>query len=80
MSSEGQPTIRLASENDRWEYRVISMDVDGFFGPNIDVNQLGNYLNDVGEEGWELVNITTVQRGQGYTVELLGILKRKKRP
>ncbi|MCU0494667.1 MAG: DUF4177 domain-containing protein [Chloroflexaceae bacterium] len=76
MTSEGQPTTRLGPNGVRWEYRVMSMNVDGFFGPHLDVNELGQYLNQAGNEGWELVTVLPVQRGEGRTSDLVGILKR----
>jgi hypothetical protein len=78
MSSEGQPTIRLADDRDAWEYRVMLMGVEGFFGPKIDLDRLGHYLNEAGEVGWELVTVVPIARGEGRAAELMGILKRKR--
>ena len=78
MSSEGQPTIRLADDHERWDYRVMLMGVEGFFGPKIDLGQLQEYLDGVGEAGWELITVVPITRGEGRTAELMGILKRKK--
>jgi hypothetical protein len=78
MSSEGQTTMRLGGPNERWEYRVMAMGIDGFFGPNIDIDQLRQYLDQAGDDGWELVNIVPINRGEGRTGELMGILKRKR--
>jgi hypothetical protein len=78
MSSEGQPTVRLAGNRDRWEYRVILMGVEGFFGPKVDLDQLGHYLDEAGDNGWELVTVVPITRGEGRTAELMGILKRKR--
>lgn len=79
MSSAGMPTVRLPGPHDRWEYRVIALNVTGFFGPSVDINQLGEYLNDAGDDGWELVTIVDLNRGNGATAELLGVLKRLRR-
>ena len=78
MSSEGQPTIRLTDDHTRWEYRVMLMGIEGFFGPKVDLDQLGHYLDEAGEAGWELVSVAPITRGEGRTVELMGILKRKR--
>lgn len=78
MSSEGQPTTRLGGSNDRWEYRVMMMGVEGFFGPNVDIDQLRQYLDQAGDDGWELVNVIPISRGEGRTAELIGILKRRR--
>ncbi len=54
MSSAGMPTVRLAQPSTRWEYRVAQINVTGLFGPSVDVDQLGAYLNQAGNDGWEL--------------------------
>ena len=78
MSSEGQPTIRLANDRDRWDYRVMLMGVEGFFGPKVDLDELGNYLDKAGNSGWELITVVPITRGEGRTAELMGILKRRR--
>ena len=79
MSSEGMPTVRLSVPPVRWEYRVGLIDVSGLFNPNIDVDELGQYFNGVRDEGWELVTVLDVNRGNGATSALLAILKRQQK-
>ena len=76
MSSAGMPTVRLSQPAIRWEYRVAQINVSGFFGPDIDIDQLGAYLNVVGSDGWELVSMVDVSRGNGSTSEIIVTLKR----
>ena len=76
MSSAGMPTVRLDEPRTRWEYRVALINVSGFLGPNVNVNEVGEYLNGAGDEGWELVSMVDINRGQGTTAALLAILKR----
>lgn len=76
MSSAGMPTVRLGDSHTRWEYRVALLNVSGLFGPNVDVNEIGQYLNGAGDEGWELASVVDINRGQGATAALLAILKR----
>ena len=78
MSSEGMPTVRLSVPPVRWEYRVGLIDVSGLFNPNINVDEIGQYFNSVGDEGWELVTVVDVNRGNGATSALLAILKRQR--
>jgi hypothetical protein len=42
----------------------------------VNVNEVGEYLNGAGDEGWELVSMVDINRGQGNTSALLAILKR----
>jgi hypothetical protein len=51
LSSEGQPAIRLASDRDQWEHRVTLMGVEGIFGPNDDLDELENDLDEAGDRG-----------------------------
>jgi len=77
MSSEGMPTTRLsAPPTQRWEYHIMTLNVDGFFGPNVDVMQMSSYLNSVGMDGWELTSAVPVTRGEGRTSMIMAILKR----
>ena len=79
MSSAGMPTTRLEEPPIRWEYNVAAIDVSGFFGPNVDVNAIGEYLNERGDAGWELVTVVDVNRGNGTTSMLMAIMKRQAR-
>ena len=79
MSSAGMPTTRLEGPFIRWEYKVAAINVSGFFGPDVDVDDIGQYLNERGEEGWELVTVVDVNRGNGATSLLMAIMKRQVR-
>lgn len=76
MSSEGAPTTRLGAQRQRWDYLVMKMDIDGFFGPQLDIDELRAYLDNAGEDGWELISVLPITRGEGRTANLVGILKR----
>ena len=77
MSSAGQPTVRLTPQRPQWEYHVLAMDIGGaFFGPNVDVDALGEALNRLGREGWELVGSLDTNRHQGGSAEMVLMFKR----
>lgn len=77
MSTEGMPTVRLSPPVTGWEYKVLKINIDGFFfGPDLDPQVLANELNRVGQEDWELVNTVDINRGNGRTAELVAIFKR----
>lgn len=59
-----------------WEYNVLQSNVDGFFGPNIDVDYLKQLMDEQGASGWELVNTVDINRGKGRTTDLLFVFKR----
>lgn len=76
MTSAGIPTTRLTPPRQRWEYHVISLDTRGIFGANVDLQSLYGKLNELGEDGWEVVSSSPINAGQGYSQEVLFVLKR----
>lgn len=74
MSSEGQLTTRLDSPYPQWSYRVVTFKAGGFLGGEFDTNSIGIYLNEAGEDGWEVVSIVDTSRGQALSI--LAVLKR----
>jgi hypothetical protein len=81
MSSEGMPTVRLDSGMvpPRWEYRVVHIHAAGTFNPEFDIDEIGEYLNGVGDDGWELVSLTPLVNANA-TRSLLAVLKRQRHP
>ena len=39
---------------EKFEYKVVVYDTKGFFGGCVEVNQLENQLNLLGNDGWEM--------------------------
>ncbi len=62
---------------EKFEYRVMSFDVTGFFGGNVDVYQLEDEFNVLGNNGWELVSCTPSAQSYGSTKSLVCIFKRR---
>jgi hypothetical protein len=60
----------------RWEYRTIKMKIAGWFGSNVDVQELADALNELGREGWELVSTLDLDTGHGHSSELVAVFKR----
>jgi hypothetical protein len=44
----------------KFEYFVKEMDIKGFFSRKVDVPEITQELNELGEEGWELVDKTAI--------------------
>jgi hypothetical protein len=46
------------SESNQWEYRVITV---GSFFKGVKDNELETMLNEMGEDGWEVVGFRTIE-------------------
>jgi hypothetical protein len=61
-------------EHVRWEYRIINIRSENYrLDPAYDV-----HLNDLGEDGWELVAITAINFKTGATDHIGMVFKRRK--
>ncbi|MBQ9425704.1 MAG: DUF4177 domain-containing protein [Erysipelotrichaceae bacterium] len=63
---------------DNFEYKVVTYDTKGFFGGNVEPDQLENQLNLLGYDGWELVSCTSTNQSYGSSRSIVCIFKRKK--
>ena len=61
----------------KWEYRTIVFEVSGWFiGGKLDAQKFNDRLNQLGEEGWELVSVFDTNFTQGGTRDVVAVLKR----
>jgi hypothetical protein len=63
---------------ENFEYKVVVYDTKGFWGGNVESNQLENKLNHLGCDGWELVSCTSTNQSYGSSKSIVCIFKRKK--
>ena len=59
-----------------WEYKSIALAAHGFFGGKIDQEKFEEMLNELGREGWELVNAFDTNQGHGATRDVIAVFKR----
>jgi hypothetical protein len=59
-------------EMNRWEYKIINIRSENY---RLDPNYVSQ-LNDLGEEGWELVGLTSVNFKSGATDNIALVFKR----
>jgi Domain of unknown function (DUF4177) len=63
----------------KWEYRTVKFDAKGFLGGVVDTQTLDAQLNQLGEQGWELVSVfDTNMMIHGTTREIVATLKRRR--
>ena len=64
----------------KWEYKTVKTPASGgFLGGKFDSTALVMRLNELGDEGWELVAAFTTNQGYGQSRDIVAIFKRQKR-
>ncbi len=59
-----------------WEYKVITLRTEGFFGGKIDTSQLEVLMNSLGRDGWELSSAFGTNEGYGRSRDAVLLFKR----
>lgn len=62
----------------KFEYRILDVAAGGFWTNTIDAQALTDKLNELGDEGWEVVSSVDMNRHQGQTKGILIMLKRER--
>lgn len=62
---------------DRFEYRTVLTDTGGLMGGKVDAPALEHTLNNMGQDGWELVSAVATAMGEGATRHIVSIFKRR---
>ncbi len=60
----------------RWEYNTLKMATTGFIGGKLDEETFTDHLNDLGDQGWELVAAFDTNQGGGQTRDVIVVFKR----
>lgn len=63
---------------ERWEYISFKIEPKGFSGGILEIEDFNSKLNELGEQGWELVSCISTNMGQGTTREVISVFKRRK--
>ncbi len=63
---------------DKYEYKVMVYNTQGFFGGNVEVGQIEDQLNLLGDGGWEMVSSTSTNQSYGASKSIVCIFKRKR--
>ncbi len=61
----------------KFEYRVLDVPTGGWFGGKVNLKELAIKLNEVGQDGWEVVNATDTNMWEGASRGVIIILKRE---
>ena len=61
----------------KFEYETLKLDAKGFLGGKVDTDDLKSSLNEMGCNGWELVDMTASAVGYGETRYIICVFKRE---
>ena len=64
---------------DQWEYKTMKMDTTGFLGGLLNIEAFDERLNELGEQGWELVAAFDTNQSHGASREAIAVFKRRRR-
>ena len=62
---------------EKFEYKTLFTDAKGIFGGKVERGAFQNDLNELGSQGWELVNTVPSAQSYGSTRWIISIFKRK---
>ncbi len=62
---------------EKFEYKTLFTDAKGALGGKVDQYSFQNELNELGSQGWELVNTVAAAQSYGSTRWIVSIFKRK---
>jgi hypothetical protein len=60
----------------KWEYRTLKLEEEGWLNRQVDFEFLDTKLNNLGKEGWELVNVIYVVNSGMIADSVIAFLKR----
>lgn len=61
----------------KYEYKLLSTDAKGILGGKIDLNGMSCELNQLGQEGWELIEVISSNQDFGSTRYIVSVFKRE---
>ena len=59
-----------------WEYKVITLRTEGFWGGKVDITQLEALMNNLGRDSWELSSSLGTNEGYGRSRDVVLLFKR----
>ncbi|MBK8096081.1 MAG: DUF4177 domain-containing protein [Planctomycetes bacterium] len=69
-------TVYDAPVKTTWEYTSLQIEAHGWLGGKLDASHFDARLNELGRDGWELVNVFDTNQAQGATRMVIAVFKR----
>ena len=60
----------------KWEYQTLKLRATGLMGGKFDAAQLDRAMNDLGQQGWELVTAFDTNEAYGSPRDVVVLFKR----
>ena len=61
----------------KWEYKTVKVETEGWLGGVVDVQGLDKLLNQLGQHGWNLVSVFDTNMLEGTSREVVAVFKRE---
>jgi hypothetical protein len=62
----------------RWEFKTLKHPTKGLLGGKFDEEELDRKLNELGQQGWDLVSAFTTSQAQGQSRDIVAVFKRER--
>ncbi|MBO4627964.1 MAG: DUF4177 domain-containing protein [Lachnospiraceae bacterium] len=62
----------------KYEYKVLTYDTKGIWGGKVETQQVESQLNQLGDDGWEMVSCSSTNQSYGSTKCIVCVFKRMK--
>jgi hypothetical protein len=62
---------------EKFEYKAEVFNTEGCWDIKLNHHEFTETLNKLGQQGWELVNVFDINRGQGHTCDVVAVFKRR---
>ncbi len=63
---------------EKFEYKVVTFDTKGFWGGTVEARPVEEQLNQLGNDGWEMVSCTSTNQSYGASKSIVCMFKRKR--
>ena len=60
----------------KWEFKTLKHPAKGLLGGKFVAEELDEKMNELGQQGWELVSVFATNRHQGTTRDIVAVFRR----
>lgn len=60
----------------KWEYKTVKLAIGNFLSSNFELTEIDKFVNQFGQQGWEIVSTLDLNSYSGGSVEIVLFFKR----